>query len=661
MLLRLRTIALSLLALLVFGGAGAVRAADDAPTVMFLLDGSGSMWGPFGNERRSKFEIGRETLAQTLARIRPDARMGLSSFGHRRRGYCGDVEVIVPPDANNLEKITTPLPKLNANGMGPVALGLRETAKAIATAVPATIVMIHDDVDNCSPDTCVAAAEIAKANPNLAIYSIGLGIGPQKLQQMSCVANATHGRAYDAQDTAGLNSALDEILKLANLEPNAAPATAQEQTSKKEPAAAPPPAGPPGLYLTAGLGPDSATLESPMRWRITKAGPDGEVIRETRAAALVEKLPPGTYEVEARLGLANAHQSVDVSADAPTSVRLNLNAGVLKMLARAAKTAQPLPTPVFTVTPVDGGDSKKSAAPLWIGRETQPEIVLPAGDYKVGAEDGLARQEQTVKIAPATGTTFDAMLATGRLELTAARGNGSDPADVSAPGVTFIVYEDDPDSPQGRREVTRSAAPSPTFTLPAGTYYVTARMGGSELKEQLALGAGDAVKRTFAFNLAHLKLSAKIDGAPSLDALPLTYTVFRLDGEPREVVRTQAKEPDLELSAGRYRVEAALGATNVRAAAEVTLTAGQAQKIALKLDAGRVTLRLASEQAASGGDVFWEVRDDKKQFVLRSSEPQPTALLAPGRYIVTSETRDKQLRSAFELKARETRTFDVGG
>ena len=43
MLLRLRTIALSLLALLVLGGAGAVRAADEVPTVMFLLDGSGSV------------------------------------------------------------------------------------------------------------------------------------------------------------------------------------------------------------------------------------------------------------------------------------------------------------------------------------------------------------------------------------------------------------------------------------------------------------------------------------------------------------------------------------------------------------------------------------------------------------------------------------------
>jgi Ca-activated chloride channel family protein len=653
---RLR-IALAVLALA--APAGAPRAADQAPTVMFLLDGSGSMWGPLGSDRRAKFEISRELLAQTLAKVRADTRMGLSSFGHRRRGYCGDVEVIVPPDANNLDKIMLPLPKLNATGMGPLALGLRETAKAIGTAAPATIVMIHDDIDNCSPDTCAAAAEIAKANPNLAIYSIGLGLGPQKLQQMSCVANATHGRAYDVQDAATLTSALDEVMKLANLQPGAAPTPPPDQTSKKEEAARPPQA-PPGLYLTAGLGPDSATLESPVRWRIMKGGPDGEVVRDTRAAALVEKVPPGTYDVEARLGLASAHQSVDVKPEGPTQVRLDLNAGVLKMAARAAKTATPLPTATFTVTQL-GGDAKKASAPLWISREAQPEIVLPAGEYKVTAEDGLARQEQTVKIAAATGTTVDAMLATGRLELTAARGNGSDAADVAAPGVTFIVYEDDPDSPQGRREVTRSAAPAPVFTLPAGTYYVTARAPGAEVKEQLAIGAGDTVKKILPLNLTHVKLSAKAEGTAAADTSPITYTVSRLDGEPREVLRTQAKEPDLDLAAGRYRIEARLGTTNVRAAAETTLAPGQPQKLALKLDAGRVTLRLADAQAAGAGDVFWEVRDDKRQSVMRSSDPQPTALLAPGHYIVTSETRDKQLHGAFELRAGETRTLDIGG
>ena len=37
------------------------------------------------------------------------------------------------------------------------------------------------------------------------------------------------------------------------------------------------------------------------------------------------------------------------------------------------------------------------------------------------------------------------------------------------------------------------------------------------------------------------------------------------------------------------------------------------------------------------------------------------ALLAPGRYVVTSETRDQALRGAFEVKAGETRTIEIGG
>ena len=120
-------------------------------------------------------------------------------------------------------------------------------------------------------------------------------------------------------------------------------------------------------------------------------------------------------------------------------------------------------------------------------------------------------------------------------------------------GVTFIIYEDDPDAPLGRREVTRSAAPSPSFTLPARTYYVTARTSGAEAREQIAIGAGDVVKRSLPLALSHLQLSATLDGEPAPESLPLTFSVIRLDPEPREVVRTAAKEPQLELSAGRYR------------------------------------------------------------------------------------------------------------
>jgi Ca-activated chloride channel family protein len=393
---------------------------------------------------------------------------------------------------------------------------------------------------------------------------------------------------------------------------------------------------------------------------VTKAGSDGELIREARAPALVERLSPGAYEVEARLGLAAARQSVDVKPDAPTPVRVNLNAGILKMLARPAKDAAPLQAPVFTVTALSDDGAKPAAAPLWIGREAQPEIVLPAGDYRVSAENGLARREQRVKIAAATGTTFDAMLATGRLELSATRGSGAEPGEALTDGVTFTIYEDDPESTAGRREVTRSAAPSPAFTLAAGTYYVTARTASAEAREQIAIGAGGVVRRALPLALSRLKLSVTLDGAPPPEGIPTAYSVIRLDGEPREVVHTVAREPELDLSAGRYRLEASLGATNVRAAAEIALAAGQSQKAALKLEAGHVTLTLAGGQVPAAGDVFWEVEDGQRT-VLRTSQPQPTALLAPGRYVVSAQTRDSRLHSTIEVKAGEHRTFEIGG
>jgi Ca-activated chloride channel family protein len=662
--MKLRRIAFlgSLLLAALLAGAGNAGAAEAAPTVMFLLDGSGSMWGKLGTDKRAKFDFARDALRQTFPRIKPDVRVGIASFGHRRKGSCGDAEVIVPLEPSNPERLMAPLDKLNATGKGPLVQGLREAAAAIGTAAPASIVLIYDDVDNCGQDVCAAADAIAKANPRLSVYAIGLGLDKAKLQQMSCVAALTGGKLYDAQDAAGMASALDRIVALANLVPSAEPETAMaaKEAPAETSASAPAADAPPGLYLTAGLGPESATLESPLRWRVTKAGSDGELIREARAPALIEKLSPGAYEVEARLGLAAARQSVDVKADAPTPVRVNLNAGILKMLARPAKDAAPLQGPVFTVTALSDDEAKAAAAPLWIGREAQPEIVLPAGEYRISAENGLARQQQTVKIAAATGTTFDAMLATGRLELSATRGSGADLGEALTDGVTFIVYEDDPESTAGRREVTRSAAPSPAFTLPAGTYYVTARTAGAEAREQIAIGAGGVVRRALPLALARLKLSATLDGAPPPEGMPIAYSVIRLDGEPREVLRTVASEPELELSAGRYRLEASLGASNVKAAAEIALTAGQSQTAVLKLEAGHVTLMLAGGLAPAAGDVFWEVEDGQRT-VLRTSQPQPAALLAPGRYVVTAQTRDREFHGAIEVKAGEQRAFEIGG
>ncbi len=648
---------LLLVAVFSSGGVAITHAADDAPTAMILLDGSGSMWGRMGGDKRAKFDVVRDVLNKVLPRIKPEVRLGLVSFGHRRKSNCRDAEVIVPPAADNVEQVIEPLNKLSATGKGPLVLGLLEATEAVGNSTPANIILIHDDVDNCGQDVCLVASAIAKSNPKLAVHVVGIGLERSKANAMHCLPKLTGGKHYNAPDTKGLTSALNQIIKLAHLEKGAEATTADTNTPGA-PSLAPTAIDGPGLYLTATLKPNGDPLQNPVQWRVTKAGEDGDLIRQATAPALTENLPPGAYDVEAKLGLATVRQPIEVKADAPTPARINLNAGVLKMVARAARDARPLAGPVFTVTAKDNARKDKTPVPLWIGRQSQPEIVLPEGDYIVRAQDGPSYQEQTVKVVPGAATTFDAALATGRLKLSASRGRSS--VKPMSDGITFLVYEDDPESPKGRKEVARSAAPSPTFTLPAGTYYITARTAAAEVRQQIALGPGEFVTRILPLDLSRVKLSAKLDDAPPPANMPIVYEVMRLDGDPREIARTIASNPEFELSPGRYRFEALLGAMNVKASQELTLTAGQSHDIKLKLQAGRVTFKLGGNQSGFGtGDVFWEIKDGNQRTILRTSRPQPSAFLAPGRYVVESETRNQRFRTAFELKAGEDRTLTV--
>jgi len=638
-------------ALICLSAAGA-RAQQAPPTSMLIVDGSGSMWGQLGDEKRSKLEIVREAIRSLLPSLRTDTRVGLAAFGHRRRGNCGDAEVILPPDTNAPERLAVPVDKLNAMGKGPMVLALREAANAIAGATPANVVLIADDIDNCGQDVCSALGEILSTSPGLVVHTIAIGFDEAKIAHISCIARLTGGKLWNAQDAAGVSSALDQATRLAHLvpEPEAQEAAVAEADADKPAANAKP-----GLYLSAVLGAASGTLDTPVRWRIRDA--NGDLVRETRASALYEKLDPGTYQVEAQLGLAQAKQMVDVAADTAMEVRIDLNGGVLKMQARPSKVAVPLASPVFTVTPAD---AEAGTPPLWIGREGKPEIVLPAGEYVVTAQTGLVSQQSNITVTPAAGTSFDTVLAAGRLELSATRGTPAAPGEVLTDGVTYVLHRDDPDAPLGRREVVRSAAAAPTFMLPAGTYYVTARTGTAEAREQIAVGAGDLVRRAVPLSLAHVNLTATLGGQPPTETAPVTYRVIRLGADAAEIARTIDKEPEFDLSAGRYRFEASLGSSNVIAAAELDLTAGQAQRITLALEGGSLTLK-RSDGVGIPGEVFWEVQDDQQRTVMRSSQTQPTAVLAPGRYMVSADTSDKPLRSAIEVKANEHRTFDFTG
>ena len=150
---------------LVAGAGPAV--SDEAPTAMLILDGSGSMWGRLPPDNRAKIDIVREKLGGLLA-TPSSTRLGLISFGHRRRGDCNDVELIAGPDSPR-EPVLDGIAKLNPRGPGPLTAALKLAVDAIGQSRPAQIVLIGDNADNCQPDTCAVASEFAKTSPGVII------------------------------------------------------------------------------------------------------------------------------------------------------------------------------------------------------------------------------------------------------------------------------------------------------------------------------------------------------------------------------------------------------------------------------------------------------------------------------------------------------------
>lgn len=635
-------------------------AASEPPSVVIVFDGSGSMWGKIDGDKLAKFHAGREALRRLLPQMSPAARLGLVSFGHRRKGDCSDAELIAAPDSRDQERINAPLEKLNPKGKGPLVLGMRTAAKALAGRTAASLVIIHDGADNCQQDACAAATEIAKAQPGLAIHTLGIGLEPEDVEKTSCIAAATGGKMIDARNAEQLDAAIGEVLKLVDLAPGpaakpAAPPRSQPQAAPQPTAPAAQPVAAAGLNVISTLAADRPPISAPVRWRVFKGDGTGAPLLERTAAQLIEPLATGSYLVEARLDLAVARKTIEVGTAAAEPVRMVFNAGVLTPSAAALKDGNSPEPAVYSIRDGKSAAGQPAAPALWIGRGSGSDIVLPAGTYLVRAETGLVARDIAVTLEPGQRKPVDFVFGSGRLEVSAVLGDDGPPLD----RVTFIVSEDDPDASRGRREIARSAATRPEFVLPAGTYYITARFGTAEQRTRIALSAGDVVKRTIPLGLSRLKLSTRFDKLPQAKAHGILSRVIRLDGDQDEAARSMGPDPEFLLPSGRYRVETQIGQQNARVERTMTLKAREDLQAAVPLEAGHVTLKIG-DGLAGGLDMFWEVVDAANRVVWRTSQSEATMILASGRYVARLELRDRKVQRAFDVAAGEQKIVAMG-
>lgn len=616
-------------------GAGLAQEAPDPdkrPSLIVLVDGSGSMWGGLGGEGKSKLSATRMALEAVLPRVAGSHRLGLASFGPG----CRSAGVMVAPGSSGVESITTPLVKFNPRGKGPLSAGLKAAADALGQNSDGAIVLFHDGLDNCGEDQCAAATQLHAARPNLRIYTVSLGVSAAEAAAIACVPNTTGGRGYTADDPAGVTKALEEIAKLID---TTSPTPPVPSTPTEVPVAKPSQTGPSRLVASARLAAGGNVVSLPMSWRVV--GDDGKtVLHEAVTPSLKVPLPAGHVRVEVTSGRISAHREIDIAKEGDTVLDITLDAGIVRFDTGAERLASDAEEPLIYLeqisdtpagsTTQDGAPSMSSLpslSPLWIARGKAIEAMLPPGSYKAVAEYGLARAVARVKVEAGEALNLALPLEAGRLELS-----------TTPQGLDDVIYRievDDPDRPGGRRELAQTAYGVPAFVLSTGTYYVTVATGGEDVRRLVTVRSGEVTRENLKLALVSLEVEATVNGAPA-SREPLSIGIKPLDnagsGRPAGERLVSLGRP-IRLAPGRYRVTVRHGLNDASAARDIKLELGREQRLRIDLKTSEINLDMADAAGIPLGAVC-ELKSEQGDVIWRTVEIRPSRVVAPGQYML---------------------------
>jgi Mg-chelatase subunit ChlD len=205
--------------LALLGGGASAQDADPAHNVMLIVDASGSMKKQVDGE--SRMAAAKRVLAETLATIPADVRLGLLAYGHRKAKDCTDMELVSPIGAEDAATIAGRIQKLNPKGETPIAASLEMAAKSFLAfkGQMNSIVLVTDGIEECQGDPCAAAAAIKAAGLDLKVNVVGFTLTAAQRKLIECVATETGGTYYDAKNGAALSTALTTVTKAAVAKP----------------------------------------------------------------------------------------------------------------------------------------------------------------------------------------------------------------------------------------------------------------------------------------------------------------------------------------------------------------------------------------------------------------------------------------------------------
>jgi Ca-activated chloride channel homolog len=257
-------------------GAAIAQETPAAGKTILVLDASGSMWGQIEGE--AKISIARRVIDELLDNVPPEQSLGLSAYGHREKGNCADIELLVEPGTDTRDAIRAAVEGLNPKGKTPLSDAVIAAAEALKfEEEAATVILVSDGRETCDRDPCEVGRRLAELGIDFTAHVVGFDVSdPEDQAQLQCLAENTGGRFLTASNAGELSEALAEV---------SAP-----EAEKVD------------VLFEATEGEDGAVITRDLVWTLTNADTGEAVVEGFDIAALRMALEPGRYTAEVMRG-----------------------------------------------------------------------------------------------------------------------------------------------------------------------------------------------------------------------------------------------------------------------------------------------------------------------------------------------------------------------
>ena len=435
-----------------------------AERAIIVLDGSGSMWAQI--DGKARITIARETLHEVLATLPDHLELGFMTYGHREKGNCADIEMLVQPAVGTGAAIAAAADAINPKGMTPISDAVRLAAEDLQfTEQKATVILITDGLETCEVDPCALAADLENRGIDFTTHVLGFGLSDEEGQQVACLAENTGGQYLSAQDGDALVTALTttvaQVTQSAPAEPTPAP--------EPEPAPVPDYNLKPTASLSEG-GPDIEDGGSDnLVWEWFKVNADGsagEQVDTDYYARFEGSLEPGDYILRASFGYASSEQPLTIVDGEVATPHFVLNAGIIKL--------HPLPSEGADVD-TDASTELRHQGDYITTNYGDVEMIVPAGNIEVDVTIGKGMVTRSYVLKAGETIDEDVIVGVGLVSFSAEYVAGSKIDD----DIFMEVFESKVAIDGTRKSVTYGYGGEQELELPPGDYVMAYKLDGS--------------------------------------------------------------------------------------------------------------------------------------------------------------------------------------